>query len=69
MSASDRKLFNCSPYPFSSRVQQKYFRRDIVLPGDLFSDTSDWSEQERRREEEEKGEEVEDSEPGVMLRW
>ena len=49
--------------------QQKYFRRDIVLPGDLFSGTSDWTEQDRRREEEEKGEEVEDSEPGVMLRW
>ena len=45
-----------------------YFRRDIVLPGDLFTGTSNWSD----REESEAGEDSEaeeDGEPGVMTRW
>ena len=45
-----------------------YFRRDIVLPGDLFTGTSNWSD----IDESEAGEDSEaedDGEPGVMTRW
>ena len=45
-----------------------YFRRDIVLPGDLFTGTSNWSDRDER-EGEEDGESEEDGELGVMTRW
>ena len=45
-----------------------YFRRDIVLPGDLFTGTSNWSDRDES-EGEEDGESEEDGEPGVMTRW
>ena len=52
---------------FSSLI---YFRRDIVLPGDLFTGTSNWpGREEDSQEEQEGGEAEEDGEPGVMTRW
>ena len=52
---------------FSSLI---YFRRDIVLPGDLFTGTSNWPGREEDSQEEQEGGEAEgDGEPGVMTRW
>ena len=61
-------------YPFwgtpCNVTKQIYFRRDIVLPGDLFPGTVDWEDREDRWDDEVTQEEdVEDTEPGVMLRW